>query len=1234
MSKIVDSLIKKVRLVFLSDAKTLKLSFGPIVNSKTLSTRSFRPEPGGFFDTKIFGPFVSFQCYCVKYKGQENVGKECERCGTLIARKEISRYRMGHISLISPVVNMIIAGNLLPYLGRIFDISSKELEDIIYFNSSVVISPGFSKLLKKKQVIDDKDIDYNLVDGIFDEIINTGEELDISSKNISRAKKLKNELLKKKDVPELPIFLEDYIAFFEEVWNVVIMTGAEALSKLISEIKIDEELKRFSFSSSAKSNDKNREVYRFLLNIKKNNINLNDMVKREIAVLPRGLREAVRLKGLIAVSQINSLYRKIFFYNRRLEDFLKYEKMGIGIFFGGIKKNEMKGLQKAYDALLIGSSPSTKSNSSSVSKSLSQSLSGKDGMIRRDSLGKRVDYSARSVIVPDPNLKFDQVGIPVKMAINLLEFIIIRKILEEKIVSTVREAKKLISNEDPVVFSILNEIVKKWPVLINRAPSLHRPSIQGFYISLTSGNSIGLHPLQTPPFNADHDGDNVNVFAPQTGEECREIENLVLSIHHTVDPKNGFLINTPNQEIVLGVYYLSIEKKNDNIKFFDNLKELEKAFHYNIISLNDLILIPLNILGRKFFGEESNKFIVTTFGKVIFNKILPPSFPYFLNSLGDFNIYDKSKIERKFDRIFDIEELDFSLNKINILPSWRKKDLVDFLNHIVRFSPKMEIVKFLDDLKDIGFEYSTYSGISISPFELSNPFEEGEKEKEVKKTWLDIDKVNDFFSQGFYSKDERKKEIVRLWEKCKTNLQNKLINFLDKKSNFSFYHIWKSEARASSENLTHMFAMRGLTLTHLGQIIEFPVISSIWEGLLPFELVISAFGVIKGMVDIALRTAEAGYLTRRLVEASQDVVIRFNNCNTEKSMEVNIDDNFSFESDLLFGCYLAEDILMNDELILSKNILILNDEINLIKENKIKFLKIRVPLFCESIKGICQKCYGADISKPGESVSIGSKVGILAAQSLGEPGTQLTMRTFKSGGFRKGDEGESGGDIVAGIPRIKQVFDNVKPSKNQKAIIAKEDGEIAEIEGSKVKQSVKSGKFLSYDLGNRKSLFTYKVKDKIKKGDILIDGKIDLKEYLLIFGIDKCQDYIIKSVEEVYFEQGISVSKKHFHIIVRQMFSRVIVEESGDSEYVSGDLVSHFEILENNRRIVKEGKKPSTFKIIISSLKDLASNSGSFLSDISFQRTIWNLVHDSVKCPIDYLDGIKSNLIVGNLLPF
>jgi DNA-directed RNA polymerase subunit beta' len=1188
------SLIKTLKISWLSPNQVNKISCGEIINHKTINARTWKPELGGLFDPRIFGPFLNYECYCGKYKGKENKGQKCERCEVLVTEKNVQRWRSGHITLTSPVTNILLFKTLASQLSKLLEIPAKKLEDIIYFQAYVVLDNGLSNCLKKKDILE-KRVDYQLISNILDEII---ESKEVKSDVFSEAKELREKINPKEknqdeSIRTQPVFLEDYLEFMSRHQKVKISTGSEAFRVLLREIDLEKELE---YAREKKQKPK----IQFIQALLRNNIQLEWMVTQKLLVIPCGLRPATKLKGenTISTTQHNNFCRKLILISERVANYLNYNKEA-KIFPEEIIHNEKIRLQKATDQFL---------------ESLLQSLSGKEGILRRYSLGKRVDYSARSVIVPNPRLLLGQIGLPLKIALVLYKPFLLQKILKKKIAFTIKEAEQLLLKNDPVVFTLLNEVIINHPLLINRAPSLHRLSIQGFYPQLTAGKSLELHPLVTTAFNADFDGDQMAVHLPLTPQTREEVRERILADKNISDPKNGYLIDIPSKDMILGIYYLTGEKKNSRLLFYDSWGIIWQNYERGKLSIHDLIVVPVVLVSRN-LTIEKNKFLLTTLGKLIFNQILPPSFPYYLNDLSDYGKDQKGLIE--------INEIEEKWKDRFPLSGWKKKDIINFLNNLVQEVSREEMIVFLDKLKEIGFKYATVSGISISPFELEEIID---KNKEVELAHHKSQQIEEFWKQGFYGAEEVYQKKVANWTECKNNLEVQLVNKLTTKKDTSFYSIWDSGARASTENLTQLFVMRGLTNNYLGEIIETPITSSLWGGLTPNEFFISVYGAIKGITDTALKTAEAGYLTRRLVEASQNVIVKELDCQTKLGVWVGKEKGLSW-SNKIYGRCLAQDVVtQSGETIFSQGTVLWKKEIETLTENDIGSLVVRSVTNCELLKGVCQKCYGADLSQKEEMVALGTAVGIIAAQSLGEPGTQLTMDTFHTGGIA-GSE-----DIIRGLPKVKQIFDNIKPKKEEKAVLAQDAGKITIIDEKIIKQTNLQGQEIIYSYPDKKKVLV-QIGEEITKGAKLTAGKVDLEEYLNVMGREFCQNYIQEEIHQVYHNQGIDINEKHIEIFSRQMLSRVEITDSGDSDYLVGDVADYQHVQKINQSFSTAKKKPIKFKNIISSLKDLASYPSSFLAGISFQNTLKSLVNYSLFQPVDYLQSPKESLMAGQLIP-
>lgn len=1265
--------IKSLELGWLTDEKIRKLSFGEVKNSKTLNTNTFEPEMGGLFCPRIFGPWRNYQCACKGDQRRLVKNQVCEHCGVLIAHSNVRRWRMGHYKLASPVTNTLLFKNILPYLEQILEIPGRQLKDLIYYKIYIVLDKGNSKILQNKQILTHK-IDPELVNEVLEEIIQAGEGSNKAS-IIKRAHELQTNLMgqkqsdiqikldkvqkalqetsdeeekvkleeKRSKLQKLleesqlqVIFLEDYLDFFSKHWKVRVETGSLALAELLKAVNLEEELKK----AYSIPQDKQKQAHNKLKTLKafvKNKIPLQGLVLNYLPIIPAGLRPTTKLdEGTVAVTQINNFYRKVIITNERLENIIEINKnLQTRVLFFDIVHNEQKRLQLAVDQLMMGSSEEGGDSKKQppVTKSLLQMLSGKEGIIRKYSLGKRVDYSARSVITPNPELNLNQVGLPVEMALILYKPFLLNALLKQG--RTLDQAKQLFLENHPIIFVLLNKIIQNHPVFLNRAPTLHRLGIQAFNPVLFLEKSIQLHPLVTIAFNADFDGDQMAVHLPLTKKSREEIQNKVMASFHILDPKNGNLISVPSQDTILGIYYLTrlgYSSTNKRIPVYYETSQMSKDYEENRLDIAAPIFLPFPLCRPNSSFEikdNEQRFLLTTFGRWKFNQILPPSFPHYLNSLRFFNRQHFSPSpDDTFAALTDQKEVLAS-------SGWQKKDIITFLNHLVKTVSNAEMIVFLDKLKNLGFYWATKSGISVSLFDLP---EIAEKADIVQRKQEKLKQIDDYYEQGFYNEQEYVQQKNNTWAECKEELEAEVIRKLETKKNSSLYLLWDSGARSNNENLNQIFGMRGNMNDYQGNTIETPILSSLKDGLTSFEFFISVYGAMKGMIDIALKTSEAGYLTRRLVETVQNLIITKEDCQTDEGIWLKepqedgaIDSPLSNLVERIRGRYSAQDITVEGKKLLSTNTLILDEKIAVLKANNILAVKVRSPFTCSLIQGICQKCYGCDLGKNKQVIELGSAVGIIAAQSLGEPGTQLTMRTFH-------DTGKAEEDITQGLPKAKEILDNVVPVKLRQAVVAREDGKIVEIINKEdknqtiIKQVDDLGNEVSYIIESEKRI-KVTLGQTVRKGTSLTAGKINLEHLLETVGRESCQSHIKEEILKVYYDQGIKVNEKHVELFARQMLGFVEVLQPGDSDHLIGDIVSYQEISNLNQQLRNKNQTPVKFKNLVFGLKQVARHLPSFLAGVSFQDTSKTLIHYSIFQPVDHLWGIKENLVVGQLAP-
>ncbi|CAH1759628.1 2912_t:CDS:2 [Entrophospora sp. SA101] len=1091
-----------------------------ITNSKTLNASTLEPEIGGLFCPKIFGPARSYQCACHSDQSRRIKHQKCENCGVLIASSNIRRWRMGHLALVSPVTNTLLLKGILPHLEKLLEIPGKAIKDLVYFHTYVVLDRGNSTILQNKQILAHK-IDPELISQVLTELIQAGEAKS-SPGGLKKAQELQASLLgqKKKEIQ----------SELNQVKKAQQLEKNEKQKAKLAQQEVDLQ-EKLNQAKLEKVNSRKR----FIQSLLQNNLPLTGLILNYVPILPAGLRPATKLDdGSIATTQQNNPNRKLILTNERLKNILEINKnLQTPVLFLDIIHSEQRKLQKVFDQLQSGEWLPKQS----TTKSLLQILSGKEGILRKYSLGKRVDYSARSVISPNPHLSLNQVGIPVEMALVLYRPFLLASLLKKG--KSLEEAKQTLLQGDSAIFPLLNQVIQNRPVLLNRAPTLHRLGIQGFQPILTLGKTIQLHPLVTVAFNADFDGDQMAVLLPLTKKAQKEIQERVMADSQILDPKNGNLIDAPTQDIILGIYYLTrtksrslainVEEKKSTPSLYYEASQMEKDYEKGKINFATPLFVPLPLTGKQFVSQDEQKFLLTTFGKWKFNQILPPTFPYYIN---DLKYYNQHQTSPAFADIF----------------AW--------------------------------------------------PFVSDQEPKNL----------SDYYEQGFYNEEEFTQQKKNLWAECKESLEKIIAQKLAQKSSSSLYYLWDSGARANIENLTQVFGMRGNMTDYKGATIETPILSSLKEGLNPFEFFISVYGAMKGMMDTALKTAEAGYLTRQLVETVQNLIITTEDCQTPEGISLQeLTENTAFGqkgsvlislAERIAGRYLAQDVTVNGKLMLASGTLLLAKEIALLQENNVSAVKVRSPFTCSLIQGICQKCYGGDLSKNQAVIELGTAVGIIAAQSLGEPGTQLTMNTFHTGGVT-GEE-----DIVQGLPKVKEILGNVLPDKKKQAILAQETGEIiAIIEDEKnqqitIKQKAESQEFTyTFDLEKR---IKVKVGQIVQRGENLTAGKVNLEKLLEIVGREVCH---------------------------------VEITKPGDSSCLTSDIVNYQEFCQINQDLRAKNKEPAQARNLVFGLKQIAKFSPSFLASISFQETAKALINYSIFRPVDYLQGVKENLVVGQLAP-
>ena len=1168
-----------IRISIASPEKIREWSYGEVKKPETINYRTLNPERDGLFCEKIFGPTKDFECSCKKYKRLRYKNVICDRCGVEVTRSKVRRERMGHIELACPVSHIWYAKGTPPKMGLVLDISPRELEEVLYFVSYIVLDPGIAPLAKK-QTLSDK----------------------------------------------------EYRAYYEKYGDgFKVGMGAEAIKELLSEVDLEKEVEQLKKDvEKAQGQKKIRLVKRLdCLNSFLESGNRPEwMILDVLPVIPPDLRPMIQLPGgRFATSDLNDLYRRIINRNNRLKKLLELEAPTI------IVQNEKRMLQEAVDALIDngrrGRSVSGVGNR--PLKSLSSMLKGKQGRFRQNLLGKRVDYSGRSVIVVGPSLKMYQCGVPKDMALELFKPYVMQQLVERGIAHNIKAAKKIIDVQDERVWDVVEDVIREHPVLLNRAPTLHRLSIQAFEPVLVGGKALRLHPLVCSGFNADFDGDQMAIHIPISEEAQAEARLLMLGANNILDPKDGKPIVTPSQDMVLGNYYLTLElpgEPNEG-KAYKDPNEALMAYERREITLHTRICIPTKEFKHKVWTDsQKDKYLVTTAGKILFNEIFPDTYPYVEEG-------SKENIEVMTPDKFFIEKgknLPEEVAKMPCVPALIKKDLGKIIAQIFKRYKTTETSIFLDKLKDIGFKYSTKSGITIS---LSDIPVNREKETIIAETNATIEKINKQFKRGLITDEERHNKVIKLWTDATTNVQGKLGDILKQDVENPLSMIINSGARGSANQLGQLAGMRGIMAKPDGGQVEIPILASFREGLDVQEFFLSTHGSRKGTADTALKTADAGYLTRRLVDVVQDIIVKEEDCGTIQGIEVEaFTDEKSgsvIESfrDRIVGRYSNQKVLHPEtkEVLIDKGALITEKIADKIEKAGITKMEIRSVLTCKCPNGICQKCYGVNLAT-GNVVEVGEAAGIMAAQSIGEPGTQLTMRTFHTGGVA------SAADITQGLPRVEELFEARIPKA--KATIAEINGKITKITDDK---NNRFKIYITNDVETREHVTQYNAKLRVEKGDMvnagdpLTEGSISPKELLAVTDPTTVQGYILKEIQKVYKSQGVDVSDKHVETVVRRMITKIKVIDPGDTNLIEGLAVPLREFAEINKPVILAGGVPATGKPVMLGITKASLETDSFLSAASFQETTRILTDAATRGKCDMLHGLKENVILGKLIP-
>ena len=1153
-------------------------SYGEVKKPETINYRTLKPERDGLFCEKIFGPTRDYECNCGKYKRLRYKGIICDRCGVEVTKSKVRRERMGHIELATPVSHIWYVKGIPSYIGLTLDMSPRDLEEVIYFVSYVVLDPGATTLVKK-QTLSDK----------------------------------------------------EYRVYYEKYGNTFkVGMGAAAIKQLLSEVDINKELEELQKElENATGQRRIRLVKRLdVLNAFATSGNKPEwMILEALPVIPPELRPMIQLDGgRFATSDLNDLYRRVINRNNRLKKLIELGAPSI------IIQNEKRMLQEAVDALFDNGrrGRSVTGAGNRALKSLSSMLKGKQGRFRQNLLGKRVDYSGRSVIVVGPDLKMYQCGIPKEMALELFKPHVINGLVNKELANNIKAAKKMIENKDEKVWDVVEEVIKEHPVMLNRAPTLHRLGIQAFEPKLISGKAIRLHPLVTTGFNADFDGDQMAVHVPLSEEAKAEARILMLGANNILSPKDGSPIVTPSQDMILGNYYITMEKDEQpgEGRIFKNTNEALMAYQRREINLHTRIAIPVNSFKHKVFLDTyKNKYLVTTPGKIIFNEILPDSFPY-LNEPTSENIEGVTPARYFIDYGKDIKE---EIKNMKRAKAFNKGALEKIIAQMFKRYRTTETSIFLDKLKDQGFKYSTYSGITIA---YSDIVTSKNKAKIVEESNKEVKKINKQFQRGLITDKERLDLVIEVWNKAKKDIETELSEYAGAKEyeDNPIFIMMNSKARGSISNFVQLAGMRGIMAKPNGDPVEIPILSSFNDGLSVSEFFLSTHGARKGSADTALKTADSGYMTRRLVDVAQDMIVREEDCGTTQGslVEAFMDDKDGIIEplyDRILGRFTSKKVINPEtkEVICEKDTYITEAIADKIIKAGIKAVEIRTVLTCRTPHGVCQKCYGRNLAT-GNLVEIGEAVGIMGAQSIGEPGTQFTMRTFHTGGV-------AGTDITQGLPRVEELFE---------ARIPKGKATISEIDGTVQKIEDVNGRFKIYvknDKEVREHLTMYGAKlrvekgDKVNAGDQLTEGSVSPKELLAVTDPNTVQQYILKEVQKVYRSQGVDINDKHVELIAKRMISLIRVMDAGDTNFVPSTVVSISDFTNGNRDVIIQGKKPAIGQPILLGITKAALQTDSFLSSASFQETTRILTEAAVKGSTDKLHGLKENVIMGKLIP-
>ncbi len=1180
-----------ISLKLASPEKILEWSYGEVKKPETINYRTQRSEKGGLFDEKIFGPDKDYECYCGRYKGIRYKGIVCEKCEVEITKSIVRRERMGHIKLATPVSHIWFLKSIPSRIALILDISMADLRKVIYFAGYIITKVNEEE---RTRILKEVDIEFKTkIKNILDE------------KTKVKLKELLLEVKQKINSIQEGVVLDEitynrfsfkYGSMFEAG------IGAEVIYDICKRInlkKLKEELEKDLESAGSIKRVKINKRLSLINPMIESNVNPEWMFLTNIPVIPPALRPMVVLSGgRNATSDVNDLYRRVINRNNRLKKLLEINAPDV------ILRNEKRILQEAVDSLVdnsirfSGAGGAMSQSQRRPLKSLADNLKGKQGLFRQNLLGKRVDYSGRSVIVVGPDLALNECGLPKKMALELFKPFVISKILKDELAHNIKWASRLIEEGTPEVWAILEGVIKDKHVLLNRAPTLHRLGIQAFEPLLVEGKAIQVHPLVCAAFNADFDGDQMAVHVPLTDEAQKEAKEIMTADKNILKPGTGEPIVDPKMDMALGCYWMTniVEGTKGENKYYEGVNEAIIAYEFDELDLR----AKINVLptGSEKYTQFKGEVFETTAGRLLFNSVLPKEYPFINESVG-------------------------------------KKELSKLTNDLIDRYGINNIANILGKIKDFGFKYATKSGVTWG---IDNVMVPKEKEEIIEEGKKQSGEVWEQYNEGLLTKDERHRKNVEIWHATKDKVEEIIPHTLDKQG--SAHIMWSSGARGSIGQFTQMAGMRGLIQNTSGETIENPVISCLKEGLTPIEYFTTTHGSRKGLADTALNTAKSGYLTRKLFDVSQDVVILESDCKTKEFIMLGRETLSGLEIPLIKnikGRTLAKEIKdKKGKVLFKKNHILTKEDAILIDEAGIEEIPVRSPMTCATKRGICQKCYGADLGNNLE-VDLGETVGTIAAQAIGEPGTQLTMRTFHTGGTAS-----QGGDITQGLPRVEEIFEKRKPKIP--AVLSKINGKITDVVDDEAGKMI----VIMPDIDSRSSrkkkqqveyILPYgrvtnkKVGDKVSKGDILTDGSVDISELFKYAGKKAAQEYIIREIIRIYELQGAATARKHIEVVIKQMLSRRKILKSGDTNLTVGSVVEDYQVKEANEKAKKDKKEEAKAEQLILGITEVSLSRNSFLSSVSFQNTTKMLINASLRGAQDDLLGLKENIIIGRLVP-